>query len=339
MTKPRKNVVYVAIGRVAGAELAKNVSPVLNDDDNLLLGPSSAEPRRHPAVRARYWGSSPSAKLDKELARRRGPAICVALPPTPGGLLSFCRVCASAIERNRAVSVIDLGRELLGEPPQGPDPAKAIEADVSEVLRRKPPMAERSSLEVALAATLWHLWCRRSPVAFSRFCASGGRLHPQLANLGRYHAGQFPRHVGQVVLLSRFDELVLRELSREWLTPLDMFVNAMKARTGLYDWFTHMGDLYLTRRLLEWARHGQGRSVERREHPGEPSDMKRWSFRWRAGSEALLDALPDLRIAPPVPIGGAVAYDAGRPWVCRFDLRGTPYLSRLGAAATRDPLA
>ncbi|WP_437756488.1 hypothetical protein [Sorangium sp. So ce1389] len=42
-------------------------------------------------------------------------------------------------------------------------------------------------------------------------------------------------YVGRAVLLSRVDELVLNQLSREWLTPLELFVSAMKARTGLYD--------------------------------------------------------------------------------------------------------
>src|SRR5690606_19456753 len=104
-----------------------------------------------------------------------------------------------------------------------------------------------STLQTALAATLWRLWCRRSPVGFSRFCASGSSYHPQLANLGRYHAGQFPRQVGQVVTLSRVDELVLGQLSREWLTPVELFVSAIKTGSGLYAWFTHMGDLYLTK--------------------------------------------------------------------------------------------
>ncbi|WP_437508348.1 hypothetical protein [Sorangium sp. So ce1099] len=333
MAKPTRRVVYVAVGRVAGAELARKVAPVLIDDDNLLLGPSSADPKRHPALRACYWGGSPSERLDKELARTSDTALCVALPPTPGGLLSFCRVAATAAARGRLLFVIDLGKDAAVASPQGRDPAKAAEVNVAEALRRKPSTAERSNLEAALAATLWRLWCRRSPVAFSRFCASGSRFHPQLANLGRYHAGQFPRQIGQAVLLSRVDELVLNQLSREWLTPLELFVSAMKARTGLYDWFTHMGDLYLAKRLLEWSRHGHGRVVECREHPGEQSELKRWSFRWHARSETILEALPDLHIAPPVTIGGAVAYDAARAWVCRFDAGGTPYLSRRGEAA------
>ncbi|AUX46613.1 uncharacterized protein SOCE26_081190 [Sorangium cellulosum] len=229
-----------------------------------------------------------------------------------------------------------LGPDLPGTAPEGPDPAEEIYIDVADALRRKPSMARCSALETALTATLWRLWCRRSPVALSRFCASGGALHPQLANLGRYHAGHFPRQAGQKLMLSRFDELLLGQLSREWITPVKLFTSGMRARSGLHAWLSQLGDLYLPRRLLEWSRHDDGRIVECQEHPEKTSELSRWSFRWRAGGEVILDALPDLLSAPPVAIGGAVAYDAERPWVCRFDAIGTPYLSRLGAGPAKD---
>ncbi|XXX72079.1 hypothetical protein WMF30_30980 [Sorangium sp. So ce134] len=330
-TRSTQDMIHVAIGRIAQSELKKTVSPVVVEDDNLLLGPSSADPERHRAVRARYWGSEPSAKLNKELMRADGPPLCVALPPTASGLLSLCRICASGVEQKRTVFIKDLGSHVVTFP-QGCDPAEELYCDVARALRRKPTMARCAELEMALLATLWKLWCRRSPVAVARFCASGGTLHPQLANLGRYLAGHFPRQTGENLLLSRLDELLLRQLSREWITPTKVFTNAMRENPGLHAWLAHIGDLYVPKRLLEWSRHGDGRTVERREHPEKPSEMSRRSFRWRAGSEAILDALPSLRDAPPISIGGAVAYDADRPWVCRFDAGGTPYLSRLGAA-------
>ncbi|WP_437933276.1 hypothetical protein [Sorangium sp. So ce341] len=334
-TRSALGMVHVAIGRIAQSELKKTVSPVVVEDDNLLLGPSSADPARHRAVRSRYWGSEPSAELNEELARPDGPPICVALPPTVSGLLSFCRICASGLERRRAVFIVDLGSHAVPFP-QGCDPAEELYFDVAEALRRNPSMIRCSELELALLATLWKLWCRRSPVAIARFCASGGTLHPQLANLGRYLAGYFPRQSGGDLLLSRLDELLLRQLSREWITPTKVFTNALRENQGLHAWLAHIGDLFVPKRLLEWSRHGDGRSVERKEHPEKPSEMNRWSFRWRAGGEAILDALPSLRDAPPISIGGAVAYDADRPWVCRFAAGGTPYLSRLGSAAGSD---
>ncbi|AGP37983.1 hypothetical protein SCE1572_28045 [Sorangium cellulosum So0157-2] len=336
MISSAQDMVYVAIGRIAQSELKKIASPIVVEDDNLLLGPSSADPRRHRAVRARYWGSEPSAKLNKELARPEGPPICVALPPTASGLLSFCRICAAGVERRRQVFAIVLRPGLVVSLPPGCDPAEELYFDVADALRRHPPMNPCSEIEAVLLATLWKLWCRRSPVAFARFCASGSGLHPQLANLGRYLAGYFPRQAGPNLLLSRLDELLLKQLSRQWITPTKVFTNALKENLGLHAWLTHIGDLYVPKRLLEWSRHGGGRFIECQEHPEKPSEMNRWSFRWRAGREAILDALPSLREAPPVAIGGAVAYDADRPWVCRFDGGGTPYLSRFGAASGGD---
>lgn len=334
-----QRAIYVAVGRVAGAALAEVASPVVADDDNLLLGPSRVDPKRHRAARVRYWGGEPSADLNEELARSDGPPVCVALPPTPGGLMSLCRICASVVERGRALFVVDLNPDAAGAFPQGPGPGRAISLNIADALLRKPPVVQWSKLETALAATLWKLWCRRSPVAFSRFCASGSMFHPQLANLGRYHAGLFPRRAGNGLLPSLFDELLLRQLSQEWLSPVKVYANALNAGSELAAWFPHTGDLYITKRLNEWYRHTRGRIIERRNaHHPRPSEMTRWSFRWRAGSEAILEALPSVQAAPPVSIGGATAYDPDRAWVCQFDARGTPCLGRFDTASSGDRL-
>ncbi|WP_437709765.1 hypothetical protein WMF45_34820 [Sorangium sp. So ce448] len=339
MNDPIQGAVYVAMGRVAGAALAKVASPVVVEDDELLLGPSRIDLKRHRAARVRYLGGEPSADLNEDLARSDGPPVCVALPPTPGGLMSLCRICASVVARGRTVFVVDLSPEAAGAFPQGPGPGRAISLNIADALLRKPPVVQWSKLETALAATLWKLWCRRSPVAFSRFCASGSMFHPQLANLGRYHAGLFPRRAGHGLLLSRFDELLLRQLSQEWLSPVKVFVNAINAESELDAWFSYTGDLYVAKRLNDWYRHTRGRIVERRNaHHPRPSEMTRWSFRWRAGSEAILEALPSVQAAPPVSIGGATAYDPDRVWACQFDARGTPYLSRFGTVSSGDSL-
>ncbi|WP_233561274.1 hypothetical protein, partial [Sorangium cellulosum] len=63
MNDPIQGAVYVAMGRVAGAALAKVASPVVVDDDELLLGPSRIDPKRHRAARLRYLGGEPSTDL------------------------------------------------------------------------------------------------------------------------------------------------------------------------------------------------------------------------------------------------------------------------------------
>jgi hypothetical protein len=329
MIEQTEQTVHIAIGEIAGSALQEVAELVVVDDDNLLLGPSSPDLTRHRTLRARYWGGSPSTALDTELSRTPGPPVCVALPPTPGGLLSLCRICALAIERNRDVSVIDLDSEATGARFRGVDPAPAAYLDEAIILQNGPLTARWSKLQTAFAATLWRLWCRRSPVAFSRFCASGSALHPQIADLGRYHAGVFPRATAEGLLLSRVDELVLRQLSREWITPGEMFVHAAEAAPELDAWLSHLGDLYLVSRLLAWSSHTRGRVVERRRpHPARPSEMMGWAFRWHEGGEKILSALPGLEVAPKVEVGGAVAYDPDRPWVCRVDAAAEPYVSQ-----------
>ncbi len=56
--------------------------------------------------------------------------------------------------------------------------------------------------------------------------------------------------------------------------------------------------------------------------------MLAWSFRWNTGGEAILGRLPDMLSAPPVAIGGALAHDPGRPWVCRVSAAGVPRIHR-----------
>ncbi len=329
MIELTEQTVHIAIGGIAGAALQEVAGPVVVDDDNLLLGPSSPDLTRHRTLRARYWGGSPSTDLDSELSLTSGPPLCVDLPSTPGGLLSLCRICALAIENNRDVSVVALGSEATGARSPGIDPAQAVYLDEAIILQNRPPAAPWSKLQTAFAATLWRLWCRRSPVAFSRFCASGSALHPQLADLGRYHAGVFPRATAQGLLLSRVDELVLRRLSREWITPGEMFVHAATAAPELDAWLSHLGDLYLVSRLLAWSSHTRGRVVEQRgSHPASPSEMMGWAFRWHEGGEKILSALPGLEAAPKVEVGGAVAYDPERPWVSRVDASAEPYVSQ-----------
>ncbi|HTN89243.1 MAG TPA: hypothetical protein VL242_36445 [Sorangium sp.] len=124
----------------------------------------------------------------------------------------------------------------------------------------------------------------------------------------------------------------MRQLSSEWIKPVKVFSNGMRAQSGLHAWLSHVGDFFVSRRLLEWSRHGNGRIVECQEHPERSSELSGWSFRWHAGAETILDGLPSLHVAPSISIGGAVAYDPDHPWVCRFDVGGTPYVTRLATA-------
>lgn len=322
------STVHVAIGHAVGATLEGLVCPVVVVNDNVLMGPSSTDAARHRALRSGYWKSSTFPDLVHELDGL-GP-VCVYVPPTASGLLTLCQICFIAVDHDREVLVVDLGARPPGTS-RGIDPDPEVVVDAAAVLQQDRPQAARwSKLEAAFAATLWMLWTRRSPTAFSRFCSAGSALHPLFSDLSRYHAGMFPRAHGEALTLARFDELLLRQLSREWSTPAQVFARAMRAGSDLEAWISHTGDMYVAARLLAWSRHTRGHVVERRdEHPPSPSDLTRWSFRWHTGGEAILEALPSMSAAPPVEIGGAVAYDPDRPWVTRVGAAG-PCVGVLG---------
>jgi hypothetical protein len=307
--KPPPNTLYVAVGHVAADALGKRVSPVVADGDNLILGPSRAGMQQHQAARTRYWGSSPSKHLDDGL--RGASSLCVVLPPSPGALLGLSRVCAAVGARDCRVFVADVG--VAPSFPATIDPTEApfnVPSDVVPI--------PWSALQVSVAAALWHLWCRRSPTAFSTFCSTAGRSHPVMANLCRCHAGFFPRLAPNGLTMSRLDELILRELSDDWLTPVDVTVNALNRGSPLSAWLSIIGDVYIAARLLAWSRHTGGQYVEGREEPDATSEMKGWSFRWNSeGGRAILLRLPRVDIAPPTEIGGAVAHGSANPWVVR----------------------
>lgn len=321
-------MIYIAIGQLAGTALKKVASPVLVANDNLLVGPSCRVWTRHRSARKRYWGSAPSRRLDEHLRSRQKQALCVLFPPTCNGLLSLCRISQSALETDSDLHVMELDAKGTPVVSHEVDLPRETCLDFDGALQGLPSAIRWSRLQTALAAGLWRLWCGRSPVAFSRFCGSSAALHPQLASLGRYHAGLFPRITQRGLLLSRLDELILRQLTHEWTTPARLYASAVRTSSPLAAWVTYTGDLYLANRLLAWANHAQGRLVEKQEQAGARSEMLAWSFRWRPGAEAILDTLPELESAPPQWIGGAVAYDSRHPWCSRADAKANTYVVR-----------
>lgn len=335
MNASKLQTIYIAIGGAAGTALEEVATSVLVEDDNLLTGPSSTNLLLHHEMRERHCGYAPSTDLDEELARKTGPLLCVYLPPTPSGLLSLCRICDLALTQDRRVSVIELEPEWPHALSEGGDPGQGIYSAEKAIQQPRPPAAPWSKLQTSFAAALWQMWCQHSPVTFSRSCAMGIALHPQIVNLGRFHAGFFPRQSAQGFLLSRVDELILRQLSREWLTPGQIFLQAVEMRSELPTWLGHTGDQYLAERLFLWALDTDGRIVERRQPPKADSEadlMTDSLFRWHAGAEAILSSLPSLKVAPPLEIGGAVAYDPNRPWLSRADSTLGSYVTKQGAS-------
>src|SRR5580658_10769220 len=155
------STVHVALSHILSEELRRLVSPVVTVRDNVLMGPSSTDLKRHQALRARYGTSPPSTDIASEIGTQ-GP-LCLYLPPTASALLTLCRICSIAIQTKREIFVVSLGARPPGRS-RGIDPHPPIVRNVAALLRRARPV-RWSSIEVAFAATLWKLWCRRSPTA------------------------------------------------------------------------------------------------------------------------------------------------------------------------------
>src|SRR5262245_53419366 len=114
--------VHVAIGGSIGGELRRMVSPVVYVSDNVLMGPSSADPKRHQALRARYWKDPTFTDSDREIGAQ-GP-LCLYLPPTASALLTLCRICSIAIQTKCEILVVNLHGKRVGRSGGiDPDPA------------------------------------------------------------------------------------------------------------------------------------------------------------------------------------------------------------------------
>jgi hypothetical protein len=135
----------------------------------------------------------------------------------------------------------------------------------------------------------------------------------------------FPRRTPEGALrLSRFDELLFTILSMEWQTPLDVFAHKSQSGVALRQLLYCTGDLFLPRRLEQWAAHGSSAAMERAPGPKPPfgypllSSVYRLTKRGIRLRDAGLEALAD---APSLPMAGIEAYAPTSPWVLLEDGR------------------
>jgi hypothetical protein len=297
-------------------------SPVVVVEDNLLVGPSSKVLEVHYAMRTKYCGYSPSTSLDERLACATPySGLCVCLGPNLRDFLNLCRICAFLPKAKNRIYNVFLDMSNLHAPTSQFDPRHALLIDYNKSLSLRPnrfkvktPWTRQQAM---FPATLWNLWCAPSPEAFSSYCAEARENDDLFDDLGRYHAGFFPRsgiHANELAL-SRFDELVIRQLflakgQRHWSTTAQL----SEGSTALDAWLSHTGLQFLETRLHAWCDHTQQRIVERWKPPAGFRE-KSWEFNLTAMGESFLEGMPSFDAAPPLHIGGAVAYERHRPWV------------------------
>src|SRR5262249_43244575 len=104
-------------------------------------------------------------------------------------------------------------------------------------------------------ALLWRKLSGRAPLLSGKG-EHAARKRKQLSTLGAYQAGFFPRFGARGLLLSRFDELLFSCLEEQWSTAVDVFVCRGAAGEELRSrWLSLTGDIFLSIRLAQWARH------------------------------------------------------------------------------------
>jgi hypothetical protein len=314
---------YVVIDRTAAEVMSRRVrSPVVVVEDNLLVGPSSKVLARHRAMRAHYWGFSSATHLEARLTSVCPyTGVCVCLGPNLRDFLSLCRVCAFLPTAENCVYSVSLDVNNHDEPTSLFDPRRALVIDYNKSLPLRPTRIKVKTpwtyQQAMFPATLWNLWCDPSPEAFSKYCVAATESDDLFDDFGRYHAGFFPRlgiHANGLGL-SRFDELVFQQLFdarmlREWSTAAQLSAGS----PALEAWLSHTGGKFFETRLQAWSDHTQDRIVARRRAPDSLLEAT-WEFRLTATGEGFLERMPSFEAAPPVQIGGAVAYDRHRPWI------------------------
>lgn len=324
------------LGRVVRRGLRE---PVAFVPDNLLVGPCAEAPEVHAQARCDHWAFQGRERA-RWLASFRN--ITKAIDSPEDVIVWTSRLWADAVTRwalcawrlLRRPASPDLGLVVLGDP-AGRDDATSLDGGP---LRVTPADARRGldgvrSLSLTRArelALFWRKLCGRSPILSS----SGGRSGPgrePLHALGTYQAAFFPRAGARGLVLSRFDELLLSCLGKQGSTPVEVFVSRSAAGEELRQWLTLTGDVFLARRLAQWAHHDGDAAALVSEPVESENIMKSARYRLSDKGDAILQhGLAEIARGAPLVVWGATAYDPSSPWVVVDDAAGRQSLQRPG---------
>ncbi|MFT3766902.1 MAG: hypothetical protein QM820_15495 [Minicystis sp.] len=297
------------------------VQRVLCACDTLLNGPSRRNVRAHARAREAWWGAEDDADGLRSPYIRWEPPIVVWVSSNLLDRMNLLRTCSRLRQAripSREVFVIELGPTPWG----GEEPAPRLgcfgsvidytDEELSARFQRAHPFRPA---RYDRAVSLWDKYVDPNPLRFARACAHGVPGFPELAAVWEVLSAYFPRRTARGTLsLSRFDETLLNLLSDEWQTPAALFVQKSPTGKALREFLWCTGDVFLSRRLDDWATFGSAPAVERAESAGlETYRLTEHGLRLRT------QPLTHFAFAPRLPVAGATAYAEESPWVLLDD--------------------
>lgn len=296
-------------------------SRVLCACDTLLNGPSRREVGEHARAREAWWGADDDADAVRTPHLHWHPPVAVWVSSNLLDRVNFLRICSRLRQaRIRPSDVLVI--ELAPKPWRGEAPERRLgcfgsimdysaeELDVA--FRRARPMRPA---RYDRAVSLWDKYVDPNPLRFARACARGVPGFPELAAVWGVLSSYFPRRDSQGLLrLGSLDETLLNAMSEEWQSPAALFAQKSSAGEALRDLLCCMGDVFLSRRLDDWAAFGPEPAVERMQR--EPLDHYRLS---EHGLRVRAEPLASLTSAPRLPVAGTTAYSEELPWVVLDD--------------------
>jgi hypothetical protein len=307
-------------------------SNMVRASDCLIVGPSRPDAMEHARAREAWWSSPEEWDRLYSSENRWDLPVVLWVSSSLHERVNLWRAC-SWLRRlgiaRRDVLVIDFDPIHRSRIPEEPLPPFDCSASVSdypdEVLlerfdKARPWPRERYDR----AVRLWDRYVDANLLPFVEGCTRGVKGFPELAPLWTLLSSFFPRrNTGGVMRLSRFDALILALLSTEWQTPLALCGDKSKLGADLWELLSCTGDLFLPRRLEQWAEHDSSVAVERATGP-KPADgypMLSLVYRLTERGMKLRGGLDRLEDAPTLPIAGTEAYSTSSPWVVRDDGR------------------
>lgn len=335
MTNPPalRTATHVAFDSATTERLLQlGATSVVRASDRLVIGPSRRDPSEHARARAAWWKSS--EKWDRLYAPdvRWEPPVVVWVAASIHERVNLWRTLAWLRRSGlsyRDIFILELDRVAPSGAPEEPMPpydcTSSVADHTDEVLlerlatARPWPLARHDR-----AVALWERYSDLNPLRFARSCVRGMRGFPELGPLWAFLSSLFPRSTPDGSLrLSRLDELLLTLLSGEWQTPVALFVHKSEPGAALRHLASCTGDLFLPRRLDQWAAHGPSGAVERTAGPKPPDHpLLSSSYRITARGMRLREiGLEQLSDAPGLPVAGIEAYAPSAPWVVAEDGR------------------